>query len=238
MLKKVSLASFAERRRRGFNPVSGQPDLPSDPFDPVAPAISSHIPLMIGTNKDEMTIFFTGTPWFEEMNDQSLEAHLRAFVGDGANSLVDVYRQASPQADARRLFLAIVGDQGMRMPSLMIADRKVAQAGAPAFVYYFTRETGAMDGRLRSPHTLEIPYVFDTTAVAPMVAPRPAIQALANIMSHTWAAFAASGNPANGSIPEWPSYDVDRRPTMIFDEPCRIEHDPCGIERRAWSLQK
>src|SRR6202012_781549 len=81
VLSKQSLASFAEPRRRGFNPVPGQPALPTQPFDPVAPALSADIPLMIGTNKDEMSIFFAPSEWFEELDDHSLETHLRTYVG-------------------------------------------------------------------------------------------------------------------------------------------------------------
>jgi para-nitrobenzyl esterase len=236
VLSKESITSFAERRRRGFNPVAGQPGLPTHPFDPVAPALSADIPLMIGTNKDEMTIFFTSSKWFEEMDDDDqLEVRLRGFVGEDATSLIGIYRKARPDADVRSLFLAIVGDQGMRLPSLQIADRKSAQAAAPVFVYYFTKETAVLEGQLRSPHTLEIPYVFDTTAVTPMVKPRADAKALANIMSQTWATFAASGNPNNPSIPHWPAYDASRRATLILNDTCRIEGDPQGSERRAWS---
>jgi para-nitrobenzyl esterase len=235
VLSKQSLASFAERRRRGFNPVAGQPGLPTQPFDPVAPALSADIPLMIGTNKDEMSIFFATSEWFEEMDDHSLEAHLRNFVGADADKLIGIYRRTRPQADARRLFLAIVGDQGMWSPTLQIADRKLAQAAAPVFCYYFTKETSILEGKLWSPHTLEIPYVFDTTAVAPMVEPRSGAKSLAEIMSRTWATFAAAGDPNNRSIPDWPAYDTGRRATMIFDDPCHVEYDPRRLEREAWS---
>jgi para-nitrobenzyl esterase len=235
VLSKQSLASFAERRRRGFNPVAGQPGLPTQPFDPVAPALSADIPLMIGTNKDEMSIFFATSEWFEELDDHSLASHLCTFVGANADKLIGIYRKTSPQADARRLFISIVGDQGMWWPTLQIAERKLAQGAAPVFFYYFTKETTVLDGRLQSPHTLEIPYVFDTTAVAPMVEPRSNGKSLADVMSRTWATFAAGGDPNNPSIPHWPAYDSGRRATMIFDDLCCVEYDPRRLQRETWS---
>jgi para-nitrobenzyl esterase len=51
------LAALANRRRLGFNPVVDGHALPNHPFDPVAPKISANIPLMIGTNKDEILLF-------------------------------------------------------------------------------------------------------------------------------------------------------------------------------------
>jgi para-nitrobenzyl esterase len=131
------------------------------------------------------------------------------------------------------LLLAVATDHAMRMPSLLIADRKAAQA-APVFVYLFTWETPVLGGKLKSPHALEIPFVFETLHSAPFTGNSPARFALADKMSRTWIAFARSGNPNNEAIPNWPAHSTESRPTMIFDEQCRVENDPFGEERGAW----
>ena len=51
-------------------------------------------------------------------------------------------------------------------------------------------------------------------------------------MSGTLIAFARSGDPNNPAIPNWPRYNLEARPTMIWDIPSRIENDPRGQERR------
>jgi para-nitrobenzyl esterase len=236
VLRRITLTAFAERRRRGFNPVAGQPQLPAGPFDPEAPAISARVPLMIGTNKDEMTIFFALEPWFEAMDEAALRTRIRSFIGEDADRIVDAYRRARPRDTQGDLFLAILGDQGMRIPSLVMADRKVAQAGAPAFVYLFTQETSVLGGRLKTPHTLEIPYVFETLDAAPIAGRGPGVRWLARKMSRTWVAFARTGDPNHADIPRWPAYSAEQRPTMIFDDVCRVENDPWRAERLAWSL--
>ena len=43
-----------------------------------------------------------------------------------------------------------------------------------------------------------------------------------------------SGNPNHEGIPDWPPYSVERRPTMMFDNQCRVENDPYRAERMAW----
>jgi para-nitrobenzyl esterase len=91
-----------------------------------------------------------------------------------------------------------------------------------------------LGGKLRSPHALEVPFVFDTLAAAPFTGDSPARFALAKKMSMTWAAFARRGDPNNEAIPVWPAYSTPDRPTMIFDNDCRAETDPYGAERRAW----
>jgi carboxylesterase type B len=47
-------------------------------------------------------------------------------------------------------------------------------------------------------------------------------------MHGAWSAFAKTGDPG------WPAYDVDRRPTMVFDVESSVVDDPLGAERAAW----
>ena len=232
--RKASMMSFANRRRLGFNPVVDGKHLPGGPFEPVAPSISANIPLMIGTNKDEMNLFFGLAPWVEKLDDAGLKERARAFVGDRAEKILERYRQARPKDSPGELFLAIATDQAMRMPSLVIADRKAAQNAAPVFTYLFTYETPVLGGRLKSPHALEIPFVFETLHTAPFTGKSPTRFPLSDKMSRTWIAFARTGNPNNDAIPNWPAHESEKRPTMIFDEECRVEQDPLGAERRAW----
>jgi para-nitrobenzyl esterase len=56
-------------------------------------------------------------------------------------------------------------------------------------------------------------------------------------MSRTWLAFAHTVNPNNERIPNWPPYSAAQRPTMMFDNQCRVENDPYGAERRAWDIR-
>ena len=167
---------------------------------------------MIGTNKDEMTLFFALAPWTDGMATAALRERVRLFVGERGDSLVEQYQRARPYDSPRDLMMAIATDAGMRIPSLTIADRKLALNGAPVFVYLFTWETPVLGGRLKSPHALEIPFVFDTLASAPLTGDSPTRFALADKMSRTWLAFARSGNPNNQAIPVWPAYSTSRAP--------------------------
>jgi para-nitrobenzyl esterase len=234
VLKKFGLMSFANRRRVGFNPVIDGNHLPAGPFEPVAPALSAQIPLMIGTNKDEMTLFFALAPGIDGMDDTALRERVRMFVGESGDAILKAYRRARPHDAGRDILLAIASDHGVRIPSLITADRKVAQHGAPVFVYLFCWETPVLGGRLKSPHALEIPFVFDTVQSSAITGDAPTRFALAERMSKTWIVFARSGNPNNDAIPDWPAYSADRRSTMIFDDACRVENDPYRDERLAW----
>ncbi|HXM57256.1 MAG TPA: carboxylesterase family protein [Candidatus Dormibacteraeota bacterium] len=101
-------------------------------------------------------------------------------------------------------------------------------------MYLFTWESDHLGGLFKSAHALEIPFVFDHPDVAPMTGARPERYELAATMSRAWAAFAHSGDPGHGGLPEWPAYDTERRATMLFDVPSRVEDDPRREERLAW----
>jgi para-nitrobenzyl esterase len=237
VLKKVSMMSFSNRRRVGFNPVIDGEHLPGGPFAPTAPAISANVPLMIGTNKDEMTLFFGFAPWLDGLDEAAMRKRVQMFVGDQPDRIIEHYRRARPNDSMRDLVLAIATDHAMRIPSLVLADRKVEQHAAPVFVYMFTWETPVLDGRLKSPHALEIPFVFDTVRTSGLTGDSPTRFALADKMSRAWLAYARTGNPNHEGIPNWPPYSTGQRPTMMFDDQCKIENDPYSAERKAWDAR-
>ncbi len=234
VVRKNNMLSFANRRRLGFNPVADGVTV-SGPFAPTAPALAKDIPLMIGTTKDEMHLFFGLHPAFAQLDEAAARTTVKALAGPRADRIFDLYRQTRPAASLRDIVLAIATDCAMRIPSLTIAERKVDQHGAPVYVYLFTRETPVLNGKLKSPHALDIPYVFDNVADGGFTGDSPDRFALADRMSRTWMAFARTGNPNNSTIPDWPAYDRARRPTFIWDKECRVEMDPYQAERTAWN---
>jgi len=235
VLAKISAMSFANRRRQGFNPTIDGVHLPGGPFAPAAPAISANVPLLIGTNKDEMNLFFGLAPWADGLSEAAMPDVARNFLGDRTAAILAAYRAARPDASPRDLVLASATDLSMRMPSLVIADRKLAQKSAPVFVYLFTWETPVLGGKLGSCHALEIPFVFDNLDASRLAGDSPTRLAIADRMSRAWIEFAYKDDPNNSEIPYWPHYDAATRPTMIFDVQCRVEDDPLGAERKAWS---
>lgn len=235
VLGRIGQMSFTKRRRFGFNPVVDGNHFPAGPFEPAAPRMSASVPLMIGTNKDEMRLFFARNSWFEQLDETAMRERVRMFVDQRPDEIAAAYRRARPSDSARELFSAIASDAGMRIPSLVTADRKVALGAAPVFVYLFKWETPVLGGSLKSPHTLEIPFVFDNVASSALAGDSPSRFVLAEKMSLTWVAFARTGDPNNDRIPKWPAYSIEQRPTMIFDDRCRVELDPYGNERRAWN---
>ena len=103
---------------------------------------------------------------------------------------------------------------------------------APAWLYLFNWDTPVDGGKWRSPHALEIGFVFDNVANSEsMSGVGEEQQRVADIMADTWIAFARTGNPNNPSIPEWPAYDTEARPVMVFDTEPELVNDARGAQR-------
>ena len=182
-----------------------------------------------------MNLFFAFAPWLDGLDEDAMGEVRQMFVGDQADRIIKPYRRARPKDSLRDLVLAIATNHAMRMPSLVTADRKVAQHAAPVFVYMFAWETPVLEGKLKSPHAL-IPFVFDTVETSGLTGDLPTRFALADKMSGS-RAFARTGNPDHGDLPSWTPYSTEQRPTMIFDNQCRVENDPYRAERLAWEAR-
>src|ERR1700675_4561417 len=61
-----------------FGPVVDVHSLPTDPFDPVAPALSANVPLLIGTVETEVT-FFPGQP-LDPIDDATLHTRVKQLL--------------------------------------------------------------------------------------------------------------------------------------------------------------
>jgi len=218
-------APMAERRRRGFNPVIDGTYFPGGPFNPAAPSVSAHVPLMIGSNKDEQSLFLGHLPW---VTFDNLPAAMKPVLGERAAKIVAKYHAAQPGRPADQIGLILMGELGQRLPSLQMAERKLALKAADVFVYLFAWETPVLGGRLRACHTLEIPFVFNTLEGAAITGSDPSRLPLGETVARAWLAFARTGNPG------WKPYDTTIRPTMVFDLESRVENDPFGAERKIW----
>jgi len=223
--------------RAGFSPVLDPTILPAHPFDPTAPAISAGVPLIIGCNRTEQTFFSLRDDDAFHLTEEGLAKRIAALAPDAdAPRILATYTAAYPNASPSEIFFLAGTDRGVRRGSIRLAERKVAQHSAPVYMYVFAWKSPALDGKLRSPHTAEIPFVFDNTDIPKfMTAHTSQEKELAANMSQAWIQFARSGQPEHKGIPNWPQYDFQKRATMIFDTACRIVSDPDSQVRELWA---
>src|SRR6202050_845451 len=243
-LQKVPMADMlaAMRAMTGPNsirlgPVVDGRSLPRQPFDPDAPAQSASIPMLIGNNGTESTLLIgMADASVFSLNETDMRTKLKAYLHstDDAklDALIATYKQNRPNATPSDIYFAVTTDRMMRMNAVTQAERKVAQGAAPAYMYIFAWQTPILGGKLRSPHAIELGFVFDNTdKTAVYTGAGAATAALAAKMSAAWAAFARTGNPNVPGLPHWPFYDTATRATMIFNDDCTVVNDPGKQER-------
>jgi para-nitrobenzyl esterase len=224
-----------------LGPVVDGRSLPRQPFDPDAPAQSANIPMLIGTNGTETTALLgIADASLFSLNEADMRAKLRSYlhVSDDAqiDSLVAVYKKRRPDATPSDIYFAVTTDRMMRMNAVTQAERKAAEQAAPAYMYIFDWRSPVLGGKLRSPHGIELAFVFDNTdKTTGMNGTGSDLAPLAEKVSAAWAAFARTGNPNAPGLPHWPAYDAATRATMIFGDECKVVNDPGKDERLAIS---
>jgi para-nitrobenzyl esterase len=217
----------------GFVPCVDGIALERKPFIPDAPMISAGIPLMIGSNKDEMSIFRSSNPEFGTQTDEEFVAYVQEVLPGKANAMIQALRSAFPDYSPSDLIVATDTIKGYWIATVLQAERKTAQGAAPVYVYQLAWETRADNRRLRAHHALDVPLVFDNVeSTRNMVGPGPEPQHMADLMSSAWISFARTGNPSTEALPTWPAYDLKNRATMVFDIESHVLQDPYQKIRR------
>jgi para-nitrobenzyl esterase len=218
-------------------PVIDGESLPHDVFNPEATALSSKIPLLIGSTETEVT-WSVGTDYTPPADLESLRARVqKSLRTDAAHAalVVDAARADRPRATLLDLALIIETDaSGFRTGVDAQAERKAARADAAVYMYRFDWYSPVGDGRLRAMHCLDIPFVFDTIDESQSIVGSGADRrGLADRMSGAWVAFARTGDPNHSLLPKWEPFVATSRQTMMFGHECRSRSDPYREERLA-----
>lgn len=201
--------------------------IPAHPWDPAGPALSAKIPLLIGWAHTEETLYDRPTEEKLALNESGLRERAAARIGGNPDTVIEAFRRSNPKASPWDLWILIATDHPRGAYSRELAKRKAAQNAAPAYVYRFDWETPEGGGHMRSPHTIEIPFVFNNIKIAgPLISKMPTAYALAEKTSAAWVAFARTGNPSVSRLPKWVPYSAAARETMLFNDECRLEKDP------------
>ena len=234
------MAAYFETVRRmnvdqmtmGFSPGVDGKVIPQHPVYPTASSISADVPLMLGSTRTELTL--QSAPELFALADADMRKRIGALLGAGAGATIEAYATANPGASPSDLYFLIASDYRYSGPVMTIADRRAALGKGPVYLYYWRWETPVDGGRLKSPHTIEIPFAFDNVQAARRLTGGGAeAMALADKVSDAWIAFARTGSPDTPKLPAWTKYNSADRPTMVFNNQSAVVNDPIRDQRLA-----
>ncbi|RZA34814.1 MAG: carboxylesterase/lipase family protein [Lysobacteraceae bacterium] len=219
-----------------FGPVMDARSLHRHPFYPDAPAQSAQVPMIIGNTRDETRAFLGNDPANFSLTWDQLPARLQAqqYTDLLPEVVIAEYRRLYPDYTPSEVFFAAT-TAGRSWRGAVDEAEARARQGAPTWVYQLDWGSPLDEGRFRAFHTLDIPLVFDNvTQEGSRTGTGEHAKRIAEQMSRTLLAFARNGDPNHDDLPRWAPYSLERRETMVFDIPSRLEHDPRGGERRLY----
>ncbi len=203
--------------------------LPQHPLDAFRDGTAHRIPLIIGTNDREGSLFAGRISILP-----TTKPRIRAIFANTRKKARKAIKRQYPGLPERRPAADFAGDFTFWFPSVKVGERHSRHAP----VYFYRFDAAPRMPRLLgldATHGLELFALFekfDTPIGAglTLLGGRRLYRDVGRRMQRHWVSFAASGAPE----PTWPSYDEAVRRTLVFDRSDRVESDPRRAKRLAW----
>ncbi len=203
--------------------------LPERPLAAFRAGRAHRIPLIIGTNEREGSIFRGRVDILPRS-----PARIAALFERAPSDAREPMRRAYPGLPGRRASADFGGDFGFWFPSLKVADFHSRYAEVHAYRFDFAPRLLRLMG-LDATHGVEMFALFGTTD-APLARAMTAFGGAdlyaraGDRMRQNWLRFAKGEDIAK----VWPAYREPSRETLIIDEADRVESDPKAEQRLAW----
>ncbi|MGB0114017.1 MAG: carboxylesterase family protein [Ilumatobacteraceae bacterium] len=211
---------------RYFYPVVDDVILPSTPMSAFSDQQQASVPLMIGYNNDEATLFLgvvhpAGGEFEVPLGESAvtpIEARAAFERSYPSPEHVDRLMAAYPGL-ATLTESAVAAELRDHMFGVHVdhAARQHAAGGHPVYRYHFDAVPPSKKQTVGAFHAAEIFYVFD--AQIPLMPVADDAHLLAREMGDRWFAFAATGVPDSPGRASWPAYDPGDPHHMVFDRP-------------------
>jgi len=193
-------------------------DLPLNVFEA---GKQQDVPLMIGSTADEWALF----QLLAKPTVDSYKQYVQNIFGDKAQQVLTMY----PAGDDKQ---AMASDKQVitlftfTCPAKAYASA-MSNVNSPAYFYQFTRVPPGSK-LLGAFHLLDIGYVFHN--FRPFLSPLKAEQyfddtdrTLSDTMMDYWTQFAATGDPNQEGLPQWPTYDATTGEYLDFGDKIEVK---------------
>jgi para-nitrobenzyl esterase len=192
--------------------------LPDDPMTLLQQGTVNAVPLIVGANGDEGSMFtmISKMPADAQAFDAILDR-------DFGSKFAATFKELYPPSQPKKSVTELLGDFSF-VDSPRFVARTWEHAHAPAYVYNFSHvASGALGKMLGAHHGSELAFVFDNLQLGKEHS--PADIKVRDAMIGYWVQFAATGNPNKTGLPEWPAYNAaDDRCLLVTDEIETAQH--------------
>jgi len=233
--KLLSAYMMKETNHKVFSPTIDGRLLNGDIYySCLKPEQSGNVSLMIGTNRNEATVFARKSLQMMPAKAKDLEKiYLNSFTPEHKQKIVTSY-EAYPK---KKAVSDILTDGVFRHPAIRLAECQGVHSTVYMYRFDFASPVLKLAG-LGSFHGLEIPFIFGNREdkfgkLVKVIATKKTAERLTDEMQNAWLNFARTGNP-NGAAGNWQPYNQETRATMLFDKQSKVVLDPDAKQRLAW----
>ena len=197
--------------------------LPLEPYEAYANGAAKDITFLQGCTKDEMGYFVYGFG-LDEWNQWAAgrKAEKMALMTTEEKALVESFCQNAKDVTAEYSATTRWIDQLVFIAPLFRMSENQTKAGGKSYTYFFTPESSWP--LLKSGHAVDLSTVFNHPEER-LVTGRIFDETFSRTLRKMWVQFAKTGNPSlsasespDGKAHEWPLYNLEDKPLMIFDE--------------------
>jgi para-nitrobenzyl esterase len=202
--------------------------LPEDVYDIYAKGKQTDVPVLIGSNADEGTMFTPATVTLQAMKDSAQQR-----FGPDANAFLKLY-PAQSDTEAWRAQADSMRDQVFGWEMRTWARMQTKTGKSKVYLYFFSHvPPGPAAARMGAYHSAEIAYVFHNTH-RPTRPWQENDHQLSEIMSSYWVNFATTGDPNGKGLPAWPAFDPKSDLVMGFSDKVDVVPLPHKPELDFW----
>jgi para-nitrobenzyl esterase len=201
------LQQAAKNQEIDFNPIVDKWALPDQPERIFAEGKQAHIPIIVGSNADEVSIFASPLVGGKSYRPKTV-AEYRQWLQKNFHQLADEAFAAYPAKsdnDVPKAFLAIATDDDFGFGAWLLA-RETAAAGQNAFLYSLTYVgSGEFEplGAFHSEESILLSKRYWKSWVT-----SPDDEPMSERLIGYWTQFAKTSSPNGPGLPAWPAYEL------------------------------
>ena len=170
--------------------------------------INHKVPTIIGTNSDEGTALYWGSPLVDVPPPVNSKEVFKKIIEEKFEEDAETALAIYPAKDEEQMLDSskrLLGDSLFGAPSYYAA-RAMANRGEDIYFYHFNQKPSGKAGEILGAfHASEIAYVFGVGGLGPIEDPE-----LSRIMLAYWTNFSKIGNPNGDDIPDWETMKLNK----------------------------